>query len=408
MSDPLHTSARMANADDTAARTAWRLPGMPALLLFCLFGFGSFFFTLSAAPLRAVAGGAPEALAGLVTTAMLAATIGAQLAVPSAITRIGPAAVLATGLLALGGASPLLLIDDHLWWIVVVGVVRGAGFGVVTVLTPVIATAIAPPRLQGSAIGASGLAIAVPNLLALPVAVALTANGHFTVVACLAACPLLALPLVPGLARTITRAAAAAPIQRAPSRSDLGRLAAVTVVLLITTLTAGGIYAILPVQSPVGRLATVGLLVFGVFGAAARYWSGQLADRRSPRGLLLAGLACGVGGTGLVAGGFLHVHNGGAAALVLVGLALLGCSVGTVQNVTLVLAFDAAGPAGRTTASSVWNAAYDAGTAVGALLVGALTAGLTFSWALMICAAAIAVTVVPSVRSTARPRPGRP
>ena len=55
-----------------------RIPGMPALVGMSLLGFTSFFLTLSALPVYAVDRGVPEALAGLVTTVMLMATVTAQ------------------------------------------------------------------------------------------------------------------------------------------------------------------------------------------------------------------------------------------------------------------------------------------------------------------------------------------
>src|SRR6476659_4380060 len=90
-----------------------RIRGMPALLALALLGFTSFFLTLSSLPLWAVDQGVPEALAGLVTTVMLIATVACQLAVPAAVHRIGQPATLAVGLLALGAPTPLLLVSGQ-------------------------------------------------------------------------------------------------------------------------------------------------------------------------------------------------------------------------------------------------------------------------------------------------------
>ncbi len=89
------------------------------------------------------------------------------------------------------------------------------------------------------------------------------------------------------------------------------------------------------------------------------------------------------------------------AALVLAASGLLGVGYGAVQNLTLVVAFDRAGPANETTASAAWNACFDAGTAIGALLVGVVAAagpGLpaTFGG----CALLIALTVPLAIRAT--------
>ena len=149
-----------------------RSPGMPALIAMSLLGFTSFFLTLSALPLWAVDQGVPEALAGLVTTVMLVATVGCQVLVPAAVRLIGQPATLAVGLFALGAPTPLLLLSDQLGWLLAVSAVRGLGFAILTVLTPLVATQIAPPGSHGRAIGLYGLAVAVPNVAAVPLAVA--------------------------------------------------------------------------------------------------------------------------------------------------------------------------------------------------------------------------------------------
>jgi len=173
-----------------------RIPGMPALVAMSLLGFTSFFLTLSSLPVYAVGQGVPEALAGLVTTVMLVATVACQLLVPTAVRRIGQPATLAVGLVALGAPTPLLLLRDELWWLLLLSAIRGLGFAILTVLTPLVATQIAPPGSHGRAIGLYGLAVAVPNIFAVPAAVALTEAGHFAVVAVLGAVPLVAVPLV--------------------------------------------------------------------------------------------------------------------------------------------------------------------------------------------------------------------
>ncbi|MFZ5869544.1 MAG: MFS transporter, partial [Actinomycetota bacterium] len=81
--------------------------------------------------------------------------------------------------------------------------------------------------------------------------------------------------------------------------------------------------------------------------------------------------------------------SGAAGALVLAGCAVAGTGYGAVQNLTLLVAFSRSGPSGSATASTVWNAGFDAGTALGAGAVGAVAsagAGLP---------GAVALTAVP-------------
>lgn len=378
-----------------------RIPGMPALVAMSLLGFTSFFLTLSALPVYAVEQGVPAALAGLVTTVMLVATVACQLLVPAAVRRIGQPATLAIGLIALGAPTPLLLLRDELWWLLAVSAVRGLGFAVLTVLTPLVATQIAPPGSHGRAIGLYGLAVAVPNVFAVPAAVALTDAGHFPVVAVLGALPVLALPLVgrfpPPPPRGDRRAGAARP----PVLSLVGVLA----LLLAMTLSGGGIFAIVPVQlADSGIAVTWALLLLGVTSALSRWRAGSLADRTGPARLLPAVAAIGVVGLGLLAWGAAGAGPW-SGVLVVVGAAVFGIAYGGVQNITLLLSFDLAGPDRRAGASAAWNATYDAGTAAGALLIGAIAAGSSLTVAMVGCAVLVvptAVAAVAAARGTGR------
>jgi len=374
-----------------------RSPGMPALLGMSLLGFTSFFLTLSALPVYAVDSGVPEALAGLVTTVMLVATVASQLVVPAAVRLIGQPGTLTIGLLALGAPAPLLLLSDQLWWLLAVSAVRGVGFAILTVLTPLVATQIAPPGSHGRAIGLYGLAVAVPNVAAVPAAVALTGAGHFPLVAVLAAVPVLAIPLAwqfPTPPLTSARGSGRPPL-------PIRRLAGILTLLLALTLSGGGIFAILPVQLTDPAVVTWALLLLGVTSALARWRAGALADRGGAARLLPASAAIGVLGLTIVA---LGVSETGifAGVLVAMGAATFGIAYGSAQNLTLLLSFDLAGADRRAGASAAWNATYDAGTAIGALLIGAIAAGFSLSVAMLGCAGFVVVTAVIAISGARR------
>lgn len=390
----------MSPADDRPSLLS--LPAIRALLVLSLLGFTGFFLTLSSLPLYAVSVGVPEAVAGLPATVLLGSTVITQLGVPRLLRAIGRPATLAVGLLALGAPSPLLLVRDDLWWLLVISAVRGIGFGILTVVSPLLATAAVPASRHGSAIGVYGLAVAVPNLVAIPVSVALTGSGRFDVVAWCALAPVLAVPLVgrfPDRQPAGALTGKADPGQRSPATTALPwpRLAAVLGLLLSVTLAGGGLLAILPVQVDPG-LASVALVVLGLVAAAVRWGAGVLSDRRPMAPLLLSGAVSGAVGLGLVALGVTQASAGSTSAvLVLVGAGVFGISYGAVQNLTIIGAFRLAGPERQTTASAAWNATYDAGTAVGALVVGATAAALDFTTALLACAAFVVAMTTPAV-----------
>ncbi|MGY1607972.1 MFS transporter [Geodermatophilus sp. SYSU D00700] len=362
----------MAESTTRDRTSLWRLPAMRALVGATGLGFAGYCLTLASLPAYAVAGGASADTAGVVTAVFLLVTVAGQSVVPALTARHGLGPVLAGGLLLLGAPSPLYVLDDGVLWLSVVSAVRGAGFAVLTVLGAVLAAQVAPPGRRGESIGLYGLAIAVPNLLAVPAGVALVLDGHAAWLAWLAASPVLALPLVPGLARSVHWEGAAGGSSRAAVRAAL----APSAVLLLVTLAGGGLMTFLPIERPDGALATTGLLLFGVTGALFRWRAGLLADRVGTRRLLPVALVVGAAGLGAVALGLGPLEAGTGDAVVLAGAAVFGAGYGAVQNLTLVTAFARAGEGGSTAASALWNAAFDAGTAAGALALGLVAAGL--------------------------------
>ena len=71
--------------------------------------------------------------------------------------------------------------------------------------------------------------------------------------------------------------------------------------------------------------------------------------------------------------------------------ALLGVAYGALQNLTLVLAFEAVPQRQVGVASAVWNVGFDAGTGLGSLALGAVAATAGFPaamYAAALCCAA--------------------
>ena len=379
----------------------WFRPGVRAVVWVAMAAFTSFFLTQAALPLWAVAGGTSVGVAGVVITSMLVITVAAQSLVGAAVRRFGVGPVLATGLILLGAPAPAYLIRHTLWWLAIDSGIRGIGFAVITVLLPILATRAAPTDRSGAALGLYGVSTAVPNLLAVPGGVALTAAGHFEVVAALGAAPLLALPWVPRLSRIPDRSVGTPHPGSYSSRRTVAAIAGVTLVLLTVTLSGSGLITFLPIERPDGSLATVTLLVFGGAGAGARWVAGMLADRVDMGRLLPGGIVLFGAGMLVLAGGL----AGGSGAWVIIGAVLAGLGFGAVQNLTLVTAFAIAGPDRTTLASATWNAAFDTGSAIGALAVGWIAAGgVGLPGTFLGCAVLVLVTIPLAVRGVRRMR----
>lgn len=385
---------------------------MRLLALYTLFGFSGFFVTMSALPAWIVQRpGVTEAMAGLVTTVLLVATVSTQSLVPRMLAVLGTPAVLALGLILLGGPSLLFLIDGGYLWVLAISAVRGIGFGILTVIGSMLTARIVAPQRRGEAVGIYGLSIAVPNLLAVAGGVALVTAGRFDVVAVIGAAPLLGLFTVGALAR----AAGDDPEAPTSSRPDpterlrlrrarrTARTAAMgpAFVLMVVTLTSGGFMTYLPIVRPDGAVATVALLIWGATGAAARWRVGTIADRSGLRRLLPGSSVLSIAGILIVVAG-LQVDGTWATATILVGSAILGTGYGATQNLSLVAAFMRARQQQTATVSAVWNIGFDAGTAAGSGLVGLLTVVMTIPPALALTSLLVLVSMPVAIRS-ARP-----
>lgn len=370
----------------------WRLPAMRRLFVVTVLGFVSFCLTLSSLPSYAAQGGVAGGTAGLVTTVMLICTVLTQGAVPAAVTRFGLGPVLIAGLMALGLPAPLYLAHHGLWWLLLVSGVRGTGFAVITVLGSTITARAAPASQRGEAIGLYGLAIALPNLVAVPGGVALQAGGHFAWVAVMAATPVLAIPFVPGLARSVSAARVGGGIGRRATRAAIAAVARPALVLMAVTLAGGGLLTFLPIARPAGPVAAGALLLFGATAAISRWAVGVAADQVGVRRLLPLSLAASI--VGLIGVGVsLLAESGSAAGGLLLGAAVFGVGYGATQNLTLVVAL--ARTPHDNIASAVWNIGFDTGTALGAFAVGLIAAtGLGLAWT-FIASTLMIVAVLP-------------
>ncbi|RIQ29150.1 MFS transporter, partial [Jiangella rhizosphaerae] len=119
--------------------------------------------------------------------------------------------------------------------------------------------------------------------------------------------------------------------------------------------------------------------------------AGRLGDRHGQARLLVPGLL-------LAAAGLLGVSLTGTAAAVVAGAAVFGAGFGVLQNATLALMYARVRPEGYGTVSAIWNAAYDAGMAVGAAGAGIVAAGAGYPMVFALAAALLVPALLPARR----------
>jgi MFS transporter len=353
-----------------------------------------FALLLPVAPLWVIHGGSDDLGAGVVTGVMMGGTVLAQISMRRVLAGLGWrwTLVLGSGLLGLPALGHLA--TDRLWAVTALAALRGLGFGVVTVCGATAVAAFVEPARRGRAIGALGLAAAVPQVGLVPAAPWLAERAGFGLVFILAVVPALAIPL----AWPIARAMGASDRAPAEGTGDGGpvalrrALSGPIAALVVITASGGAILTFTPRILTSPALGFAGLLAFTAAAAASRWGAGGIADRfgatRGIAPLLFAG-ALGLAGIGVgTAGG---VHDAAGRALVMSGLLLTGVAYGGLQNLTLTQAFAAAGEAARSSASIAWNLSFDAGTGIGAFATGAVATAASYSVAFGVLALAVGI-----------------
>lgn len=379
------------------------LPGMRPLVLLTAAGFGGFAALLSVAPLWVARGGGGAVGAGLVTGVLLLLTILTQPFVPWLLNRFGHGWVLAAGLVALGLPAPLYALSDAVAPVLAVSAVRGVGFGILTVTGSAVVAELVPKRRRGEAVGLYGLGVAIPNLVILPASVTVAQEVGFSWVFAAGAMSLLGMPAALRLGVVLREQApqesAHGPVRRTPLPLPvLARVAQPAAVLFVVTLSGGGLMTFLPqaVSSPL--VSSWGLFTIGAVAAVSRWWIGRLGDRRGADRLMAPLLVLTAAGLALVA---LAVDRSGSPWLLVPAMAMVGFGYGALQNVTLVSAFGLVSPRHVGSASAVWNIGFDAGTGLGAVLLGVIASTAGFPAGFLVSAAVVAACIPLSLRVAA-------
>lgn len=358
------------------------------LILTTLGFFLGFQLLLSVVPLYTDEAGGGSSGAGLATGAFMLSTVLTQIQMPRILRWLGYGWTLAAGLLFFGLPTFLYLSTQDVGPIISVTLLRGVGFGIVTVVVIALIVKLAPAGRPGEALGLLGIAITVPAIFGNPLGLWLVSRFGFDVVFVAGSlAPLLGLAAIPGIFRAI-------PVEQEQESSAgiftaLGRgpLLRISLVFIATTMAAGVVLTFLPLAVPGSGLfsAVGGLLIFGATTTIARWWAGRFGDRHDPHLLLFPGLLAS-------ALGMICLPQGGLALLI--GAVLFGTGFGLIQNATLILTMNRVSDSEHAMGSTLWNVAFDAGTGLGAFLFGFIILLTGFFWAFTLSAGLVASSVI--------------
>ena len=389
--------------------------GFTLLILATAVGLCGFAAVLPLVPLWATRGGAGEFGAGATTAVFMLTTVLTQLGMPWLLDRAaGYQWAFPVGALIMGLPTPLFALTTDLGPLIAVSAVRGIGFGMVTVAGTALAARLVPPAQVGRATGYYGLAVGLPQVVILPGGVALALQFGFDTAFWLTGiCGVVAAALSSGILfadggrnRAVLRYAgeASADARSAPRGLPLfAALAAPLILMLVLSSAAGGIVTFLAIPLEESAWLVSALLAgYALLLVTGRWTAGVLFDRHGRTILLLPGAIVAVLGMGLLAAGLWS--NGDAApgamtaVLVLSGAALFGLGFGAVQNETVTVMLERAGPTGHGRASAVWNIGYDAGTGAGSVGLGLVIQLLGYGPAFAVVTVALAAVVPLALR----------
>jgi hypothetical protein len=353
-------------------------PARPRSLWLFLVGsvgeFCGYALLLSVVPLWASRHGLGELAAGATTGVFMATTVAAQFTMPFLLRRLGYRAALVVGSVLVGAPAPGYLLSAAPVVLFGVSALRGVGFGMITVAGSALAAELVPVAQRARAAGRYGVAVGLPQLVCLPAGVWLAEHAGYPAVFLLAGIlPVAAVLPVLAITDPVARRPAAGAATGGPATSGVTRLLGPWVVMLVTTVGAATVLTFLPIAA--GGIAPAALFALSAGMLGARWLAGVCGDRPGAVGRLLP-LGVVTAGCGLlaVASGVARHGTGPGAAVVVLGAALVGVGFGVVQNESLVLMFHRLGRPGYGLASTVWNVGYDAGTGLGAVVVGAVLA----------------------------------
>ncbi|RRQ18461.1 MFS transporter, partial [Corynebacterium bovis] len=153
--------------------SVWQAPGFVATLVSVFCAFGGWALLMPVVPLEVIRAGGSDGAAGLATGAFMASTVLTQAVTPRVLRRVGYFPVMCGAGLFLGLPALVHLLSLDPVTVLVVAVVRGVGFGSVTVAESALLAELVPARLLGRSSGIFGAVIGVAELVGFPLGVQL-------------------------------------------------------------------------------------------------------------------------------------------------------------------------------------------------------------------------------------------
>lgn len=368
-------------AEVESVTSPWQARGLKPALVAVAAAFGAWALLLPVVPTAVLDAGGSETLAGASTGLFMLSTVLTQLFMPQLLRRFGYRTVIAVSSLLLGLPALGFIIGMDAPVVIAVSLVRGIGFGALSVAEAAIIAELVPTRLLGRTTGIFGACVGAAQMTSLPLGLWLSGQIGYSLVYVLATAIGLIGLVVCLLIPTIP--------PHVPDEGELSavhvptwRLVAVPMIALTFVTTAyGAVTNFLPVSvrilDPAAGAAFAGVLlsVMNFAAMVARYFAGMVFDRRGLPGTVMIPFQVAAAAGILLISGVLLAD---VSVWWLVPAAILyGAGFGAVQNESLTQLFYRLPRSKVSEASAMWNIAFDSGTGIGSLVYGMLLGYMT-------------------------------
>ena len=363
-------------AEVESVTTPWQARGLKPTLVAVAAAFGAWALLLPVVPTAILDAGGSETLAGASTGLFMLATVITQVFVPKLLREFGYRAVIAVSSLLLGIPALGFLVGMDTPVVIAVSLIRGIGFGALSVAEAAIIAELVPRRLLGRTTGIFGACVGAAQMTALPLGLWLAGQTGYSPVYVLATgigliglAVCLLIPTIPPHE--------VGDAELSAVHVPMWRLVAVPMIALTFVTTAyGAVTNFLPVSvrilDPAAGAAFAGVLLAVMNFAAmiARYFAGMVYDRRGMPGTVMIPFQSAAAAGILLIAVVLFID--GSIWLLVPAAVLYGAGFGAVQNESLTQLFYRLPKSKISEASAMWNIAFDSGTGVGSIFYGML------------------------------------
>jgi predicted MFS family arabinose efflux permease len=317
-------------------------------------------------------------IAGLVNTALLLATVLMQWASPLVLRHFTKKVLFIVGLALMGlPAFAYIVFSTSVTAIFVASAFRGAGFGILTVVSAALVLELSPAHRRGRVLGQFGLATSIPGIFGPAVGLQLMSahSGAWPsalgAAVCIVAAGLLCMVRQPWT-RTATHGADNAMPRTAVLRMLRNpELRGFAVAFTLVSVAWGGTTSFLPLAlTDVGPGSAASfLLISGLVRALGRWLAGLLADRG------MSPAASSVPIVFTMAFGLALLAIDDNPAVIIASAVIYGSGLGLLQTM-LFLAIIRRSPYGHGAAAALWSTSLD----IGGVLGTSVLAGVAALW----------------------------